>query len=160
MYIDQSTFFKIVLGLTIIGVVTYSGFTLVSFINAKYANSSIGLLLAGIDKHLIWLGEKTRIIPRPEITQTLMDQFSKTYIVEIRGDEIVNILINDHNNLTEIGVYINNLLSNIDTQQSLVDVLTGQVNTLAVQIPAVTVNTSINPAVMMIENAARLSGVI
>jgi hypothetical protein len=132
LFADPNTYLKIFFGLAVLGVATYGGCTFVSFINAKYANSSIGLLIAGIDKKLLWLGTKTGII-RLESTQTLMDQYYKTYVVELIDYKVCCVSIKHGENLVEIGSHINRLFEKINTQQTLIDVLTIKAEGLGTQ---------------------------
>lgn len=129
--VDPNTLLLLALGVVVtLGAVTYGSYSLVTLVGTHYPNSSLGLLLSGIDKHLIWLGEKTKIIQRIDIERTLIDKFSNSYRIDSKGDEIVNLLFDNNGTFVDMGVYLNTLLTTIDKHQTTIDLLKTQISTI------------------------------
>jgi hypothetical protein len=114
----DSTSVKIILGALAIGVITYGGFSLVNYVTTKYATSSIGLLISGLDKKLTWLGTKVGVIDI-SVNQTYLDQFGKEYRVFSTNDKITEILVDS----VEVGHYINDLVVTLVKDQQMMNSL-------------------------------------
>lgn len=110
-------FWKIALGTVLIGGLAYGGFALTNIIIQKYPGSSVGLWLTGLDKKLIWLGTKLKIIDT-STNQTYLDKFSNNYQVILDNDVITEILIDNNGKFIDVGVYINDLLRAIAQNQT------------------------------------------
>ena len=104
--VNSDILLKMFFGTLALGIITYGGFSLVTLITTKYANSSIGLLISGMDKKLIWLGEKVKLIDTPAIEKTLVDQFSNSFKIEFEGNKIIDILIEKNGTFTNLGEHI------------------------------------------------------
>jgi len=149
--IDFNLLLTILFGTAVVGVCAYGGYSLVTVISAKYANSSLGLLLSGIDKKLILLGEKVKIIQPPENEYTFIDRFSNTIKILLKGENVTDIRLDRHGTFIDIGDFFNDVFQEIGTKQNLID-------TLQTKLVAATVAAASPVGSTIMDNASLISG--
>jgi hypothetical protein len=121
---------KIILGALAIGVITYGGFSLANFVTTKYATSSVGLLISGLDKKLTWLGTKAGVIDIASVNQIYLDKFGKKYQVFCIDEKITEILVNSNDTYIEMGQYIEELLGTLVKNQQTINFLSSKISVL------------------------------
>jgi hypothetical protein len=162
-------FIKTVIIVTAAGAALLGAYFLTSFVAAKVANTSVGLLFYGLDNQLKILGNKIGLFNTNDhqYAYTFMDSVNRRYVVDLSSNskELYTIKIETQGHLVDIGSYISELLQMCAQYQSqaataTVDLVTNTVLRNDLSSVAVQTTNAIGSNAPNIENAVAVADML